>query len=139
LAETENNDFVPDAAVNRKGNKNDDCLQSEIESNLPISSPASPANPSPVQDTSPTQVPHKSHTSPTVGSKHKEFEVGDRVVIVEHGSIHHGQKGKVADIWHSSSETDYTIALDKESHFSKVVVVSVPKVSKFPFLMAVNS
>ena len=77
--------------------------------------------------------------SPAVGSKHKDFEVGDRVVIVEHGSIHHGRTGEVTNVEYGSSETDYTIALDKESHLSKTVMVSVPKASKFPFLMAVDS
>jgi ribosomal protein L21E len=70
-----------------------------------------------------------------VGTNHKEFKEGDRVVIAEVGSIHQGQHGEVVYVGHGSRETDYIVKLDKESRGSKQVRVTVPKGSKVTFLM----
>jgi hypothetical protein len=69
------------------------------------------------------------------GKKHRTFEVGDRVVIAEVGSIHQGQHGEVVSVRYGSGETDYRVKLDKESRGSKQVRVTVPKGSKLTFLM----
>jgi hypothetical protein len=69
------------------------------------------------------------------GKKHRTFEIGDRVVIAEVGSIHQGQHGEVVSVRYGSRETDYIVKLDKESRGSKQVRVTVPKGSKYTFLM----
>jgi hypothetical protein len=69
------------------------------------------------------------------GKKHRTFEIGDRVVIAEVGSMHQGQHGEVVSVRYGSRETDYRVKLDKESRGSKQVRVTVPKGSKFTFLM----
>jgi putative DNA primase/helicase len=118
------NDYLPDEE------------ESDKQRELPPSSPASPANPLAVPDTSPAQVPQVTPTSPAnVGTSHKEFKEGDRVVIAEVGSIHQGQHGEVVYVGHGSRETDYIVKLDKESRGSKQVRITVPKGSKFTFLM----
>jgi hypothetical protein len=76
-----------------------------------------------------------SSTKTNVGKKHRTFELGDRVVIAEVGSIHQGQHGEVVSVRYGSRETDYIVKLDKESRGSKQVRVTVPKGSKFTFLM----
>jgi CRISPR-associated protein Cmr3 len=76
-----------------------------------------------------------SSTKTNVGKKHRTFEIGDRVVIAEVGSIHQGQHGEVVSVRYGSGETDYRVKLDKESRGSKQVRVTVPKGSKFTFLM----
>ena len=76
-----------------------------------------------------------SSTKTNVGKKHRTFEIGDRVVIAEVGSIHQGQHGEVVSVRYGSRETDYIVKLDKESRGSKQVRVTVPKGSKFTFLM----
>ena len=103
------------------------------------SSPASPVNPihskaaSPAQ--SPAEVLQSSPLSPAIGAKHKDFEKGDRVVIVEPRSLHEGEHGEVLYVGHGSRETDYLIRLDKKSHNLAEVTVQVPKGSKLTFLM----
>jgi hypothetical protein len=57
------------------------------------------------------------------------------VVIAEVGSIHQGQHGEVVSVRYGSGETDYRVKLDKESHGSKQVRVTVSKGSKYTFLM----
>jgi hypothetical protein len=76
-----------------------------------------------------------SSTKTNGGKKHRTFEVGDRVVIAEVGSIHQGQHGEVVSVRYGSGETDYRVKLDKESRGSKQVRVTVPKGSKLTFLM----
>jgi len=76
-----------------------------------------------------------SSTKTNVGKKHRTFEIGDRVVIAEVGSIHQGQHGEVVSVRYGSGETDYRVKLDKESRGSKQVRVTVPKGSKLTFLM----
>ncbi|MEG4590065.1 VapE family protein [Microcoleus sp. MOSTC5] len=66
----------------------------------------------------------------------REFEKGDRVVIVEPRSLYEGEHGEVLDVRHGSSETDYLIRLDKTSHNLTEVTVQVPKGSNLlTFLM----
>jgi hypothetical protein len=74
-------------------------------------------------------------TPANVGANHKEFTKGDRVVIAEVGNLHQGQHGEVVYVGNSSRDTDYIVKLDKESRGSKQVRVTVPKGSKFTFLM----
>jgi len=73
--------------------------------------------------------------SPQLGKKHKEFNKGDRVVIVEVGSLHEGRHGEVLYVEYGSSDIDYTVKLDKESHGNQRVRVTVPHYSKLTFLM----
>ena len=47
-----------------------------------------------------------------------------------------GRTGKSSDIYFGSTQNDYRIALDKESHFSKETTVTVPHPQKFPLLMS---
>ncbi|WP_332972138.1 MULTISPECIES: VapE domain-containing protein [unclassified Microcoleus] len=83
----------------------------------------------------PTPIPPTTPQTPAnTGTNHKEFAIGDRVVIVDRG-LHHEQKGKVIDTQWGSSEADYAIQLDKESHLNKVVTITVPHRSGFPVLM----
>jgi hypothetical protein len=72
--------------------------------------------------------------SPSTKRHHKKFKVGDRVPIVDFG-LHHQKDGAVLAISLGSTENDYRIALDKESHHNKEVTVTVPHSQKFPILM----
>jgi RecA-family ATPase len=74
-------------------------------------------------------------TPAKVGANHKEFKVGDRVVIAEVDNLHQGQHGEVVSVRYGSRETDYIVKLDKQSRGSKQVRVTVPKGSKLTFLM----
>jgi CRISPR-associated protein Cmr3 len=76
-----------------------------------------------------------SSTKTNAGKKHRTFEVGDRVVIAEVGTMHQGQHGEVVHVGYGSRKTDYIVKLDKESRGSKQVRVTVPKGSKLTFLM----
>lgn len=134
---------------NQEKNKPDDDLpdkkepsdlEIKIEEDLLPSTPATPAKPLPAKEITPAQTPAKlPQSSPStpakVGSNHKEFKVGDRVVIVEVGTMHQGQHGEVIHVGYGSRETDYIVKLDKESRGSKQVRVSVPNGSKLTFLM----
>ncbi|MEG4409138.1 VapE domain-containing protein [Microcoleus sp. MON2_D5] len=66
-----------------------------------------------------------------IGAKHKDIKEGDRVVITEKGN-HEGQHGEVTFIGYGSRETDYTVKLDKESHFLWNVTISIPKSAILP-------
>jgi hypothetical protein len=68
-------------------------------------------------------------------ANHKQFAEGDRVVIAEVGSTHHGQTGKIIAARSGSKEDKYRIALDKESHFVRELTIKIPKGSKYTFLM----
>jgi hypothetical protein len=83
---------------------------------------------------SPAKVSQPSAQSPATKRHHKEFKVGDRVRILDSG-LHHEKDGEVVDLSFGSIEIDYLIALDKESHFSLQVIVTVPHSQKFPILM----
>src|SRR4028119_36041 len=80
--------------------------------------------------------PHEqTHETYAIGANHKQFAEGDRVVIAEVGSTHHGQTGKIIAARSGSKEDEYRIALDKESHFVRELTVKIPKRSKYTFLM----
>jgi len=132
---------------NERESKRDDDLpdkkeesKSEIntEGGLLPSTPASPANPVPATNKTPARTPAKlpqpSRPTPATKRYHKEFKVGDRVRILDSG-LHHGQDGKVVAVFFGSTENNYRIALDKESHRSREVTVTVPHSQKFPILM----
>ncbi|AFZ10519.1 MULTISPECIES: DUF3854 domain-containing protein [Oscillatoriales] len=85
------------------------------------------------------EVVQDTPSSGAVGSKHKEFKEGDRVVITEVGHLHHGQKGEVICVSYGSRETDYRIKLDKASHNLEVITVAVPKISHAPVLMQLKA
>jgi hypothetical protein len=74
-------------------------------------------------------------TNSNSAAKPRTFEVGDRVVIAEVGSIHQGQHGKVVSVGYGSRKTYYLVRLDKKSHNLNEVIVQVPKGSKDTFLM----
>jgi putative DNA primase/helicase len=133
---------------NEEKNKPDDDLPdkregSDLEINtkegLPASTPATSANPVPATNKTPARTPAKlpqpSRPTPATKCHHKEFKVGDRVVIAEVGTMHQGQHGQVIHVWYGTRETDYIVKLDKESCGSKQVCVTIPNGSKLTFLM----
>src|SRR4028118_1290946 len=68
---------------------------------------------------------------------HKKFNLGDRVQILDNGE-YHGSCGEGVDTGWGSTEIDYYIALNKESHPSgQKVVVTVPYAQKTPILINV--
>jgi len=79
--------------------------------------------------------PEPTPPTPAISTKHKQFAEGDRVVIAEVGNTHHGQTGKIIAASSSSKEDKYRIALDKESHFVRELIIKIPKGSKYTFLM----
>jgi putative DNA primase/helicase len=129
--ESKRDDYLPDKKEESKSEIN-------TERGLPPSTPATPANPVPATNKTPAQTPSKlpqpSRPTPATKRHHKEFKVGDRVRILDSG-LHHGQDGKVVAVFFGSTENNYRIALDKESHRSKEVTVTVPHSQKFPILM----
>jgi putative DNA primase/helicase len=143
-------ELLPKSSDGNEGkSKRDDDLpdkkeesKSEIntEEGLLPSTPATPANPVPATNKTPARTPAKlprpSRPTPAIKNHHKEFEVGDRVRILNSG-LHHGQDGKVVAVFFGSTENNYRIALDKESHLSREVTVTVPYSQKFPILMRV--
>jgi len=106
-----------------------------------LANPSNPASASPAPDKKPAQedinpaLMQPSRSTPAPKHRHKEFKVGDRVVIAEVGNLHQGQHGEVVHVGYGSRETDYIVKLDKESRGSKQVRVTVPKGSKLTFLM----
>jgi hypothetical protein len=73
----------------------------------------------------------------TGASEHhyNQFEVGARVQILDNGE-YHGSYGEVVDTGWGSTEIDYYIALNKESHPSgQKIVVTVPYAQKNPVLI----
>jgi hypothetical protein len=67
--------------------------------------------------------------------QHKEFEVGNRVVVTAEG-LHKGTKGQVTGKQYlSRTHTRYNIKLDKPSHFLTEIFVEVPVEAKWPYLM----
>jgi len=63
-----------------------------------------------------------------------KLEVGNRARILDSG-LHHEEDGVVVTISFGSVENDYGITLDKESHFHREVILTVPHSQKFPILM----
>ena len=109
-----------------------------IKGGLPSSTPATPAKPVPATNTTPAPTPAKlpqpSPSTPAIKHHHKEFKVGDRVRILDSG-LHHEKDGQVVAASFGSVENDYVIALDKESHLSRQVIITIPHSQKFPILM----
>jgi putative DNA primase/helicase len=130
--ESKREDYLPDKKEESKSEIN-------TEGGLLPSTPASPANPVPATNKTPARTPAKlpqpSRPTPAIKNHHKEFEVGDRVVIAEVGTMHQGQHGQVIHVGYGSRETDYIVKLDKESRGSKQVRVTIPNGSKLTFLM----
>jgi hypothetical protein len=109
-------------------NSPEEEIQNESE---PVAS--SEVTPKLIADSDNPQEPTPS--TPAIGADHKQFAEGDRVVIAEVGSTHHGQTGKIIAASSGSKEDEYRIALDKESHFVRELTVKIPKGSKYTFLM----
>src|SRR4028119_2064475 len=116
---------------NEEKNKHEDYLpdkreKSDLEINtkegLPASTPATPANPVPATNKTPAhtsaKLPQPSLSTPAIKHHHKEFKIGDRVVIAEVDNLHQGQHGEVIHVGYGSRETDYIVKLDKESRGS---------------------
>jgi putative DNA primase/helicase len=130
----------------RKSKRNDDLPDKKEESKSEInteggllpSTPATPANPVPATNKTPARTPAKlprpSCPTPAIKNHHKEFEVGARVRILDSG-LHHEKDGTVVAVFFGSTENQYRIVLDKESHRSKEVIINVPYSQKFPILM----
>jgi len=76
---------------------------------------------------------------PAVGSSHKEFEVGDRVVIAELDNIHKGKTGQIIEIAYGSKANDYQVKLDKISHLMQSVMIEIPHNAVTPLLMRLKS
>jgi hypothetical protein len=89
--------------------------------------------PKPITDSDNPQEP--TPPTPAIGANHKQFAKGDRVVIAEVGSTHHGQTGKIIAASCGSKEDEYRIALDKESHFVRELTIKIPKGCKYTYLM----
>jgi predicted P-loop ATPase len=70
---------------------------------------------------------------PKVGQLHEEFQIGDRVRIVD-GGLYHGQHGQVIHVGFGSTENDYMVALDKDSHSVSQVSFSIPHFQGLPVL-----
>jgi putative DNA primase/helicase len=102
--------------------------------------PPNPASASPAPDTKPAQedinpaLTQSPSSTPAPKHRHNQFKVGDRVRILDRG-LHHKKDGKVVAASFGSVENDYRIALDKESHLQREVIVTVPHSQKFPILM----
>ena len=75
-------------------------------------------------------------TPSKVGTKHKEFYEGDRVVIAEVGHQNEKQHGEIVSVDYGSGEKDYMVKLDKESRGLQRVRVTVPDYSKSVYLMS---
>jgi hypothetical protein len=129
--ESKCDDYLPDKEEESKSKIN-------TERGLPLSTPETPANPVPVTNKTPArtpaELPQSSRPTPATKRHHKEFKVGDRVRILDSG-LHHKKDGKVVAVFFGSTENNYRIALDKESHLSREVTVTVPHSQKFPILM----
>jgi hypothetical protein len=110
----------------------------EVKKEVTPPSPAAPVKPllskAPSAAQSPAEAYKTPAQSPATKRYHKEFSVGDRVRILDKG-LHHEKDGEVLAASYGSTENDYRIALDKESHFSREVVVTVSHSQKFPILM----
>jgi hypothetical protein len=67
--------------------------------------------------------------------RHKEFEVGNRVVVTVEG-LHNGTKGEITGKQYlSRTHTRYYIKLDKPSHNLTKIFVEVPFEAKWTYLM----
>jgi hypothetical protein len=110
----------------------------EIKKEVTPPSPAAPVkslpSKAPSAAQSPAEVSKTPAQSPATKRHHKEFEVGDRVRILDSG-LHHEKDGEVVAVSFGNVENDYVIALDKESHLCRQAIITVPHSQKFPILM----
>ena len=109
-------------------NSPEEEIQDESE---PVTAPEETPKPSVDNDDPQEPIPLAS----AIGANHKQFAEGDRVVIAEVGSTHHGQTGKIIAASSGSKEDEYRIALDKESHFVRELSIKIPKGCKYTYLM----
>jgi hypothetical protein len=93
---------------------------------------SSEVTPKPIADSDNPQEP--TPPTPVIGPKHRKFAKGNTVVIAEPGNIHKGEKGKVIFTSYGSQEDEYRIALDKESHSVRELIIKIPKPCKFTYL-----
>jgi predicted P-loop ATPase len=69
---------------------------------------------------------------------HKEFKVGNQVVVTIKG-LHHGVKGEITGKWYlGRTHTRYDIKLDKPSHSLTEIFVEVPVEAKRTYLIDAN-
>jgi hypothetical protein len=108
-------------------NSPEEEIQDESE---PVAS--SEVTPKPIADSDNPQ--ELTPPTPAISSNHEQFAEGDRVVIARVSNTHHKQTGKIILAKYGSKEDEYRIALDKESHFTQVATIKIPKGSKFIFL-----
>jgi len=87
----------------------------------------------PITDSDNPQEP--APPSSVIGSKHRKFAKGNTVVIAEAGNIHKGETGKVIFTRFGSQEDEYRIALDKESHSVREVIIRIPKPCRSTYLV----
>ena len=124
----------PDYSEEEIQNESEPVKSLEVTAEL-IADSNNPQEPTskPIADSDNPQKP----TPPTsaIGANHKQFAEGDRVVIAEVGSTHHGQTGKIIAVSSGSKEDEYRIALDKESHFVRELTIKIPKGCKYTYLM----
>jgi hypothetical protein len=106
---------------------NDEILTGKgLEPALP---PASPA------DQPPKVGQEVGHTTLKARPHHKEFEVGNRVVVTVEG-LHNGAKGEITGKQYlGRTHTRYDIKLDKPSHNLTEIFVEVPFEAKRTYLM----
>jgi hypothetical protein len=109
-------------------NSPEEEIQNESE---PVAS--SEVTAKPIADSDNPQEP--TPPTPGIGKTHKKCAKGDIVVISEVGNIHRGEIGKIIFASYGSTEDEYRIALDRESHSVREVTMKVPKRCKFPYLM----
>ncbi|MEG5174895.1 DUF3854 domain-containing protein [Microcoleus sp. B3-D7] len=108
--------------------------QEEIEvKEVTPSSPASPTKSLPSKVSSPAPSPAPSPA--IIGAKHKEFEVGDLVVIAEINNIYKDMQGRITEKWYVKDGIEYKIELDKKKSYSFTTVVTIPDSPHFPILM----
>jgi hypothetical protein len=88
----------------------------------------------PITDSDNPQEPTPSTS--LIGSKHRKFAKGNRVVIAEAGNIHKGETGKIIFTSYGSQEDEYRIALDKESHSVQEVTIKIPKPCRVTYLVS---
>lgn len=67
---------------------------------------------------------HRLPLIPATKRHQKVFKIGTQVRIVDFG-LHHEKDGEALAVSFGSTENDYRIALDKESHFNKEVIATV--------------
>jgi hypothetical protein len=109
-----------------------DCPTEEIQKESE-SAASSEEIAKPIIDSDNPQKPTR--PTPAIGKRHRKCVEGEIVIISEVGNIHRGETGKIILANYGSTEDEYTIALERESHSMREVTIKVPKRCKFPYLM----